>query len=158
MFISPEKLVSDSFLKHATTFPRVSLVCVDEVHCMSEWSHNFRPAYLRMKGILQRLNIKRYSKLILYIEKYNMLQIQPEPQPLIKALYLCCKFWHSHSSREISYVREEILVRSCITGKQCRHRCTQDAVSFYSFTYEISLASGPLAKICNTQIKLRLSD
>lgn len=40
LFVSPEKLRSQSFLQ--LKIPTVSFACIDEVHCMSEWSHNFR--------------------------------------------------------------------------------------------------------------------
>jgi superfamily II DNA helicase RecQ len=45
LFITPERL----FLEDLSKFGRkISMVCVDEIHCASEWSHNFRPAYLML--------------------------------------------------------------------------------------------------------------
>ena len=29
------------------------MVCVDEIHCASEWSHNFRPAYLKINDMIK---------------------------------------------------------------------------------------------------------
>ncbi|KAK3846384.1 MAG: P-loop containing nucleoside triphosphate hydrolase protein, partial [Linnemannia gamsii] len=55
LFISPEKLQSQSFLSLVRTrrIPLIPFVCVDEVHCLSEWSHNFRPAYLLLNHVLK---------------------------------------------------------------------------------------------------------
>ncbi len=49
LMVSPERLMFQSF-KGLT----IGLVCVDEAHCYSQWSHNFRPAYLKLFDIVKK--------------------------------------------------------------------------------------------------------
>lgn len=60
LFLSPEKLCSSSFLNFITgpEIPEIPFACVDEAHCLCEWSHNFRPSYLSVQSVLKhRLKI-----------------------------------------------------------------------------------------------------
>jgi ATP-dependent DNA helicase Q4 len=34
-------------------FLKLDFVCIDEVHCVSEWSHNFRTSYLRINHMIR---------------------------------------------------------------------------------------------------------
>ncbi|KAL9652269.1 hypothetical protein ABK040_011929 [Willaertia magna] len=59
LFISPERLCDIKFIEYAKQLPPISFVCIDEAHCMSEWSHNFRPSYLNIRKVLEtELNVK----------------------------------------------------------------------------------------------------
>lgn len=50
LFVSPEKLTSQSFLALFQSLSlSINLLCVDEAHCISTWSHNFRPSYLQIR-------------------------------------------------------------------------------------------------------------
>jgi len=54
VYCSPERFASTVFLD-ALARRRIDLLAVDEAHCVSEWGHDFRPDYLRLPEIAERL-------------------------------------------------------------------------------------------------------
>lgn len=63
LLISPEALISgdnsNGFAGLFKSLPPVAFACIDEAHCVSHWSHNFRPSYLMICRVLrEKLNVK----------------------------------------------------------------------------------------------------
>ena len=54
LYISPERLQTEIFLSKLR-YMQLSFITVDEAHCISQWGYDFRPAYLQITRLRQRL-------------------------------------------------------------------------------------------------------
>lgn len=50
LYVSPERLQSEWVVERIKSLP-ISLIAVDEAHCISQWGHDFRPAYLKVSDL-----------------------------------------------------------------------------------------------------------
>lgn len=53
LYVSPEKLLSQGFFNFMQAFP-ISLIAIDEAHCISAWGHDFRPEYTKLKYLKEQ--------------------------------------------------------------------------------------------------------
>ena len=58
LYISPERLGNERFI-NAISRQKISLLAIDEAHCISEWGHNFRPDYLKIADLAKQLKVER---------------------------------------------------------------------------------------------------
>jgi ATP-dependent DNA helicase RecQ len=54
VFCTPERLAQAEFVDVLKGLP-IALVVIDEAHCISQWGHDFRPAYLEMAASIDAL-------------------------------------------------------------------------------------------------------
>ncbi|WP_421876906.1 RecQ family ATP-dependent DNA helicase [Marinoscillum sp.] len=58
LYLSPERLKTELFIERARRMD-ISLVAVDEAHCVSQWGYDFRPPYLEIAQFLEVIQVSR---------------------------------------------------------------------------------------------------
>ena len=54
IYVAPERLMTEEFLDFAVNV-HITMIAVDEAHCVSQWGQDFRPSYLKIVDFIQQL-------------------------------------------------------------------------------------------------------
>lgn len=54
MYVAPERLNAEGFIEFAQS-ANISMIAIDEAHCVSQWGHDFRPSYRRIINFVESL-------------------------------------------------------------------------------------------------------
>ncbi|GMH45160.1 hypothetical protein BSKO_13117 [Bryopsis sp. KO-2023] len=129
LFVAPELLLMDGFLGlvgsvHSAGY--LSLVAIDESHCISSWGHDFRPAYRKLAIIKTNFPDTPVMALTATADKRVREDISASLK-LVDPLVLVDSFNRPNIHYSVQYVDEELqdplhCVRSAINGKRIEGR------------------------------------
>ena len=60
LYLAPERIDTIKFAERIKSL-KPKNIFIDEAHCISEWGHNFRPSYLKIKDFIEHISIKKVS-------------------------------------------------------------------------------------------------
>ena len=61
LYVAPESLIKEEYVEFFRS-ENISFFAIDEAHCISEWGHDFRPEYRRIREIIENPKYHFYYK------------------------------------------------------------------------------------------------
>ncbi len=95
LYVSPERLQSDWILERIKNLP-INLITIDEAHCVSQWGHDFRPAYLKISNLKE------------HFPKVPFLALTATATPKVKEDIIAELGMHNPKQFEKSFARDNI--------------------------------------------------
>ncbi len=85
IYVAPERLNSDTFINLLNKLD-ISMITIDEAHCVSQWGHDFRPSYREIANVI--LNLKNRP----IVSAFTATATQIVKDDIISLLHLCNPF------------------------------------------------------------------
>lgn len=86
IYVAPERLLSDSFIKLINCLD-ISMIAIDEAHCVSQWGHDFRPSYREISNIVSGLSkrpiVVSFTATATQIVKDDMIELLNLQNPFV---------------------------------------------------------------------------
>lgn len=137
IYVAPERLETEEFMDFAMNTP-ISMVAIDEAHCISQWGQDFRPSYLKITHFIERLPIRPIVSAFTatatkeVIEDISCILRQHNPKILIagfdrKNLYYEVQTPKDKDAWALDYIerhREESGIVYCATRKNVDELCS----------------------------------
>lgn len=85
IYVAPERLSSDTFINLLNRL-NISMITIDEAHCVSQWGHDFRPSYREIANVI--LNLKKHP----IVSAFTATATQIVKDDIINLLHLSTPF------------------------------------------------------------------
>ena len=118
LYLSPERLASELFLARLEKMV-IALFVIDEAHCISQWGHDFRPYYLKIKDFTELFPMKKLIAL-------TASATEEVKKDIIKQLDLADPkvFQNSYARANLSYVVSAAVLLYVIIPPRIGPKCT----------------------------------
>ncbi|MBQ4048067.1 MAG: DNA helicase RecQ [Clostridia bacterium] len=147
-YVAPERLLTPEFLAFAQSAD-IRQLCVDEAHCVSQWGHDFRPAYLDIARFVELLpkrpTMAAFTATATRAVRKDILKLLGLTQPMLKTTGFDRKNLHFSVitppdkyralKRQIDrHAEEDSGIVYCLTRKAVEEVCEQLVADGYSAT------------------------
>jgi ATP-dependent DNA helicase RecQ len=97
LYVSPERLLTEIFIERAVKM-KVSLLAIDEAHCISQWGYDFRPPYLQIADFREKIPDAK----LIALTASATLKVQQDIQDKLR-MKAVAVFMKSYARKNLSY-------------------------------------------------------
>lgn len=151
VYIAPERINTRSFkfvYQHLLKKNLVSLLAVDEAHCLSQWGHDFRPSYRQIKELRQSNNVP-----ILAVTATATQQVRDDIVRELKFSDTAKTHTGSLDRPNLKYSIQQVLKKEDSLLKFLKSRQNDKGIIFCATRKSVDLVSNLCKKLCKSTSK-----